>query len=508
MQEVVSWLFDGVASSESTPEPDQSSQPAHSDHVSGLGEYSSQIPDIGATPTLHQPKSDRHSPLPSSPQPSLVPQRRPTPHAASGLIPIGARLVGSQMREPISIRLEDLTKHIVILAGSGSGKTVLIKRLVEEVALQGIPAIVIDGANDLSCMGDRWTPMPDDWREDDRQKAEQYHESTEVIVWTPGREAGNPLNLEPLPNFGAIAHDPDELEQAIDMARDSLQDVVAPGKAITAKIKQGILRKALAYFATSGGGQLEDFATLLSDLPADAAEGIAKAQKLAPEMADLLMAEIANNPLLRQSGSVMNPAILFGIGSTSKTRISIVNLVGLVGLNAQQQFLNQLAMTLFTWIKKNPAPKEMPLRGLVVIDEAKDFVPSGSSSPCKASLNRLAAQARKYGLGLIFATQAPKSIDHNIIANCSTQFYGRSNSPAAIDVIKQQLRQRGESGQDIAKLARGQFYAISETLSTPTKIQSPLCLSYHPSSPPDEIEVLALAQASRQAIASSNRHQP
>ncbi|MEL7507176.1 MAG: ATPase, partial [Cyanobacteria bacterium J06554_1] len=131
------------------------------------------------------------------------------------------------------------------------------------------------------------------------------------------------------------------------------------------------------------------------------------------------------------------------------------------------------------------------------IDESKDFVPSRGSTPCKASINRLVAQARKYGLGLIFATQAPKSIDHNIIANCSTQFYGRANSPAAINVIQDQLSQRGGRGQDIAKLPKGQFYAISESLGSPIKIQSPLCLSYHPATPPDEEEVLKRAKASR-----------
>ncbi|MEB3359478.1 MAG: hypothetical protein VKK04_22325 [Synechococcales bacterium] len=83
--------------------------------------------------------------------------------------------------------------------------------------------------------------------------------------------------------------------------------------------------------------------------------------------------------------------------------------------------------------------------------------------------------------------------------------YGRANSPAAIDVIKQQLMQRGDSGQDISRLSRGQFYAVSEALPTLIKIQSPLCLSYHPSSPPDELEVLALAQASRAAIAPSTK---
>jgi hypothetical protein len=97
----------------------------------------------------------------------------------------------------------------------------------------------------------------------------------------------------------------------------------------------------------------------------------------------------------------------------------------------QQRLVNRLAMALFTWIKKNPAsggPGQ-----LMVVDEAKDFVPSKGGVASGASLIRLTAQGRKYGLGLVFATQAPKSINHNVIANCATQVYGRASSPAARD---------------------------------------------------------------------------
>jgi hypothetical protein len=45
-------------------------------------------------------------------------------------------------------------------AGAGSGKTVLLRRIVEEAALAGIPAIVIDPNNDLSRLGDAWPERP------------------------------------------------------------------------------------------------------------------------------------------------------------------------------------------------------------------------------------------------------------------------------------------------------------------------------------------------------------
>ncbi len=481
LQEVTAWLFeDALAQAGGSPEA-----------VKTTGSQPSRIPsDVNGA-------SSRESVgKVSSDRPFIA-----TARSSSGDLSVGARLIGQQAKEQVVIQLEALAKHAVVLAGSGSGKTVLVRRLVEEAAMQGVPAIIIDGANDLARMGDHWPSAPASWQSEDMQKAEQYHQSTQVLVWTPGREAGNPLSLKPLPDFAAVANDRDEFQQAIDMARDSLQEIVAAGKSATAKIKQGVLRNALEYFAEEGGGSLEAFASLLTDLPSEAGRGIGNAEKKAREIADLLNAEMANNPLLRQSGSALDPAVLFGLNKESgKTRLSVVNFIGLPSLNAQQQFLNQLAMTLFTWIKKHPAPANQPLRGLLVIDEAKDFVPSSGSTPCKASLIRLAAQARKYGLGLIFATQAPKSIDHNIIANCTTQFYGRANSPAAIEVIQSQLSQRGGSGQDIANLERGQFYLASEALTKPIKILAPLCLSYHPPAPLDEGEVLKRAVESRKGI--------
>lgn len=476
LQEAVTWLFNSA--------PPTSTAPTHSSTNNGTS----------APPNHTKP----------SPQIPLFPPQPQGNNTPSNTLPIGQHLIGGQPKETITIPTEELVKHTVILAGSGSGKTVLVKRLVEEAALLGIPSIVIDGANDLARLGDPWPTPPSIWRPEDQAKASRYHRQSQVVVWTPGRVTGNPLNLEPLPDLAAVADDREELNYAVDMARDALQEIVASGSSGPAKLKRAILREALLRFSQQRGGRLNHFVELLADLPEAASGNIRDATKLAQQMADSLRAEMLSNPLLRQQGTVLNPTLLFGLGE-AQTRISVVNLAGLVGLPAQQQFLNQLAMTLFTWIKKNPAPADRPIRGLLVIDEAKDFVPALGSTPCKANLLRLVAQARKYGLGLIFATQAPKSIDHNIIANCTIQFYGRANSPAAIDVVQEQLRLRGGSGQDVARLERGQFYATSESVHPPIKVQAPLCLSHHAATPLDEGEVLARAKQTRLLVRESER---
>jgi GTPase SAR1 family protein len=443
----------------------------------------------GAASTVHW----EPSPLSSAPTAVSLVNR-------SAEIVIGSRLIAGESGGSLAVPLDNMTKHTVVLAGAGSGKTVLVRRIVEGAALAGVPSIVIDGANDLSCLGDPWPAPPQSFTDTDSQQAAEYFAQTEVVVWSPGRERGNPLRLEPLPDFSAAAGDPDELNSLLDMARSSLEPITIGAK--PDKVRQGVLSSALRYFALQGGGNLGRLISLLSELPPDANAGYEKGEKLARDAADRLRAETETNPLFRGDGKSLDPAVLLRSGTPGKVRVSVINLGGLPDLSAQQQFVNQLAMTLFSWIKKNPA-RGQSLQGLLVIDEARDFIPSGKSVPGKDSLIRLVAQARKYGLGIVFATQAPKSIDHNVIANCSTQFYGRQNSPAAIDTVKEQLSQRGNSGSDIAKLPRGVFYAFTEGLSAATKIQVPLCLSHHPPSPPDEDEVRLKAERSRALIATT-----
>jgi Helicase HerA, central domain len=425
------------------------------------------------------------------------------PPAPTSDIPFGRRVVANKPGAPIGMAIKLLEKHTLVLAGAGSGKTVLLKRLIEESALLGIPSIVIDCANDLASLDEPWGSLPGEWSDEDREKAVRYHGKSEVILWTPGKEAGNPLSFEPLPDLAPLSHDEDELQTAVSMVVEALTPVVAAGHGQASENKRGILSKSLRYLAQHGGGRLAELIELLKDLPPEAGLGVAKEAKLAQQIADALKVALETNPLLRSQGAAFDPAILLGDGQPSdRVRISVINFVGLPGLEAQRYFLNQLAMNLFAWIKKNPDPGERPLRGLLVIDESKDFVPSQKASVCRESLVRLAAQARKYHLGLVFATQNPKDIDHRIVANCSTHFYGKVNSPAAIETVRGLIQGKGGSGDDVPKLSRGHFYFHNSDVGipAPVKLVVPLCLSRHPSSPLDEASIHLKASKSRKTM--------
>jgi hypothetical protein len=401
-------------------------------------------------------------------------------------IPIGRRFERGVEGAPEWLPADLLPRHVAILAGSGSGKTVLLRRIVEEAALLKIPAIVLDTNNDLVRLGDAWPERPAGFSDEDAAKAESYRRDVEVSIWTPGRSGGNPIALDLLPDFSALGDDPDERGQAVEMARSTLVPWIGATGA-GARLKEGVLADTLRRFAQDGGGTLEDLIRLLGDLP-DGVSQIGNAPKLATAIADQLLAAIATNPLLQSPGPVLDPRRLFE--GRGRTRISVINFCGLPGDEARQAFVNQLQMALFGWIRKNPSPRGR----LYVLDEAQNFAPSQQSTPCKESTVSLAAQARKYGLGMIFATQAPKGIDNKIVSNCTTHFYGRMSSPATIQAARELIAAKGGGGDDIGRLARGEFYFSTEGLGRPVKIRAPLCLTWHPANPLGEAEVLAKAR--------------
>jgi hypothetical protein len=393
---------------------------------------------------------------------------------------------------PVTISLESLRKHTAIFAGSGSGKTVLIRRLVEECALRGVSAIVLDPNNDLARLGDSWPQPPDAWGPQDAARADDYLRNTDVVVWTPRRESGRPLAFRPLPDFAAVADDPDEFRQAVDTAVAALAPRArADGATAKAERSRAVLNQALQYFARKSGGGLSNFLDLLGDLP-DGVTRLAKAREMAADMAQTLRAATINDPLFGGVGEPVDPGVLLTPEAGKRARISVISLIGLPTEEQRQSFVNQLQMALFAWIKRNPAG-DRPLGGLLVMDEAQTIAPSGSLTASTHSTLALASQARKYGLGLVFATQAPRGIHNRISGNAATQLFGFLNSPPQIAAAKEMAAAKSSAVPDISRLGAGEFYAVAEGLAF-QKIRTPICLSYHPPSPLTVEEVIDRAR--------------
>ena len=417
--------------------------------------------------------------------------------AATGdpVIAIGASAIDGR---PVTINLSALRRHTAIFAGSGSGKTVLIRRLIEECALRGVSSIVLDPNNDLARLGDPWPEPPPGWGEGDAALAAEYLAHTDVTIWTPGSEKGRPLHFPPLPDFAAVADDPDEFQEAVDTAVAALiPRAKLDGNASKAHLGRAVLREAVIHYARNGGTDLTGLIRLLAALP-DGVSIIDGASKIAADISQHLRAAMVSDRLFAGSGEPVDPATLLTPPPGKRARVSVISFVGLESDVQRQTFVNQLQMALFSWIRRHPAG-DRPLGGLLVMDEAQTFAPSGAMTPCTQSTLTLASQARKYGLGLIFATQAPRGLHNRISGNAATQFIGLLSSPAQIRAANELAIAKGGRGlADIGRLRPGEFYAAVDGGAF-EKARTPFCLSHHPRSPLTKEEVVARAAAGRAA---------
>ncbi|MEV4415823.1 DUF87 domain-containing protein [Catellatospora sp. NPDC049609] len=397
--------------------------------------------------------------------------------------------------EPVRLDLESLRKHTAVFAGSGSGKTVLLRRLIEECALQGVSTIVLDPNNDLARLGDPWPEPPEGWSPGDAARSAEYLAHTDVVVWTPRREAGRPLSFQPLPDFALVRDDADEFGAAIDAAVAALAPRAKVDGATAKAVRgQAVLNEALRHFARSGGDGIRAFVGVLGALP-DGVSQLEEAEKIAFEMSQNLTAAMVTDAMFGGSGAPADPGLLLTPAPGKRARVSVVSLIGLPSEQQRQNFVNQLQMALFAWIKQHPAG-ERPLGGLLVMDEAQTLAPSGPMTACTQSTLALASQARKYGLGLVFATQAPKGLHNRISGNAATQFFGLLNAPAQIEAAREMARAKGADVPDISRLGTGQFYASGEGFAF-RKMRAALCLSHHPKSPLTTEEVVERAAAGR-----------
>lgn len=402
-------------------------------------------------------------------------------------------LIGTTLSTQSSALLEPeaLRQHVAIFAGSGSGKSQLMRRILEESALQGISSVVLDVNNDFARMGERWPAAPAYWGPRDQQRSEQFLATTDVAVWTPLEQAGCDLRFSSIPAVAALTLD--ELHAAVETTLVPLSVLARcdaeTGRAVRAR---AVLREALTHYLRNQGRTLTDFLDLLANLPSHLS-AIENGRRIAAELSASMRAATVNNPLVDEGQQIDDVGVLLIPPPGKLARISVVSMIGLPSQRQRQLFASQLQMALFTWIKTNPA-EHLPVRALLALDEAQSFAPQDMSAVSTMSTVALAAQGRKYGLGLILSSHGPRGLNERLIANAATQLIGRMNSPADIVSTHQVAEKRGGDTTAISRLPAGSFY-LSAAGKPFELINTYGCLSNHPVAPLTAGEVLAHAKA-------------
>ncbi|WP_155060494.1 helicase HerA domain-containing protein [Streptomyces blattellae] len=392
-------------------------------------------------------------------------------------------------RRPFVVDTERLRMHTAVVGAAGSGKTVLIKRIVEQCALRGVSAIVLDPNDDLARLGDPWPRSPDGWTDEEERDARHYFEEAEVVVWTPGLSRGRPLSFHPLPDFGPVLGDEDDFPRLVMSTVTALAPHAGVRGSSARAIQQlGVLKRALERYARDGGQDLAGFVELLAEPPADIVNN--RTSRFAVQMADTLEAAMETDALFGESGTPADPGLLLTPSPGKSARISVISFIGLSG-EGPARFVSRLQAALFSWFRAHPAA-DGALGGLLVMDEAQNFVPSGASNPSTESTVDLIRQIRKYGLGIVLASQAPRGIHNQALGNTVNQFIGRVTAPAQINAVEAMAQSRNAVLDTLGGLPRGTFNAATEGTGY-SKIEVPVCLSHH-AQPLKEDEIIERAR--------------
>ena len=209
----------------------------------------------------------------------------------------------------------------------------------------------------------------------------------------------------------------------------------------------------------------------------------------------------ALHPELTKPADQIGPARLFQSSSPKKTRISVISLKGLATPAGRQSFVADLVSKIFETIYRPESELDgsgkPSLKGLLVNDEAKDYVPSQSGAFSKSVIIRFSEQARKYGYGLVLASQEFKSVDYQVISNCGTMLVGRQPAPVSGENVKKYMGSPA-ADVDFAALPPGRFIMRNRSFgdNKPVLVNTAMSLSLHGPPPPDA-ELLRIAAESK-----------
>lgn len=358
---------------------------------------------------------------------------------------------------------KDLTTHAVCVGMTGSGKTGLCLALLEEAAIDGIPALVIDPKGDLGNLllafpelrpadfrpwidpaeATRRGLGPDEfaaqtarlWRDglaswgQEPSRIARFRDAVDVAIYTPGSNAGLPLTV--LRSFAApdaaTLQNGDALRERITAAVSGLLGLVGV-EADPLRSREHILLANLLDGAWRAGRDL-DMAALIREIqqPPFARLGFMDLESFFPAKERFALALSLNNLLASPGFSAWlegEPLDVQRLLYTpeGKPRLSILSIAHLS--DAERMFFVTILLgEVIAWMRSQSGTAS--LRALLYMDEVFGYFPPTANPPSKTPMLTLLKQARAFGLGVVLATQNPVDLDYKGLANAGTWFLGR-----------------------------------------------------------------------------------
>ncbi len=422
----------------------------------------------------------------------------------------------------------DMVTHGVCVGMTGSGKTGLCIGILEEAAIDGIPAIIIDPKGDMPNMlltfpqlrpedfapwineddarrkglspqdfaakqADTWKNGLASWGESG-DRISRLKQAADFLIYTPGSTAGIPISI--LKSFAAppaaLIEDSELLRDRITSTVTSLLGLVGKD-ADPIKSKEHILISTILDNAWRQGRDL-DLPALIQQIqtPPVTRIGVIDLDSFYPAKDRFELAMLINNLLAAPGFSAWLEGEALDIGQilyspSGKPRMSIFSIAHLS--DAERMFFVSLLLNqVLAWMRQQPGTTS--LRAMLYMDEIFGYFPPVSNPPSKQPLLTLLKQARAFGVGILLATQNPVDLDYKGLANCGTWLIGRLQT----ERDKGRLLE-GLEGASATQGARFDRQAMEQTLAglgsriflmnnvhndAPTVIESRWCMSYLP----------------------------
>ncbi len=365
--------------------------------------------------------------------------------------------------ELVNYDSKDLVTHALCVGMTGSGKTGLCLSLLEEAAIDGVPAICIDPKGDLGNLllafpnlapsdfqewiepaeatrqgkpleelaaetADRWRKGLSDWHQD-AGRIQRYRDSVDITIYTPGSNIGVPMTV--LKSFDApspsVREDAETMREKVSSASSGLLTLLGiDADPLTSR--EHILLSNIFDQAWKNGINLslEDLIRQIQSPPIkkigvidlDSFYSPADRAKLSMSLNNLLASPSFAGWLEGQ------PLDIKGLLYTSegKPRLSIISIAHLND-SERMFFVTILLGELLAWMRAQPGTGS--LRALFYMDEVYGYFPPSAKPPSKPPMLTLLKQARAFGLGIVLATQNPVDLDYKGLSNMGTWFLGR-----------------------------------------------------------------------------------
>ena len=358
----------------------------------------------------------------------------------------------------------DLTTHAVVTGMTGSGKTGLCIALLEEAALKGIPAIIIDPKGDLTNLLLHFPDLaPQDfqpWIDADlarRTKKSQEQVSAEAAeawrkglsewnisqdtllalknaaqfaIFTPGSSAGIPVSV-----LSSLAVPDLPWEENREILRERISGTVTALLGLVGyedidpiRSREHILLSSIFEDAWSKGKdvELQELILKTQSPPIDKL-GAFPVDSFFPAKDRMELAMVLNNILASPGFETWREGQPLDVAAMLYTRDGHPrhSIFYLAHLSDPERmfFVTLLLSAVETWMRMQKGATS--LRALLYMDEIFGYLPPQRNPSSKPLMLRMLKQARAFGLGLLLATQNPVDVDYKALSNAGTWFIGK-----------------------------------------------------------------------------------